>query len=576
MPALTAEQETILRSLSREDSARAYAAVKRLRVQKDPFRLIEDGYLKISGADGVARPFILNKAQRKLHGILRKLWDENKVIRIIILKARKLGISTYVSAVEYALASQMHNQNNLVIAHDLDGSNNIFEMSKFFQDTCPEYLRPETKKSNEKKLEFEGINSRILIDTAQNKEAGRSFTFRAVHLSEKAFFPKRSADEIMLGLSHSVPPLPKTIIIQETTANGFGHFKDEWDKAVRGETDYVPIFIPWYWHEDYRMPVPDGFDLGDAALGDVTKDEVALHQQMSDEGIDNIHERLVWRRWDIRNNCKGDPETFNQENPSTPEEAFIASGKCFFDKRVLAKQLRLAGVPLFRANIVKENFKFVLRKCDDGDFAFYEDPMAHGQYCIGGDACSGSGTDFAPLVARNKATNAIVCIYHAKCDPDELAFRAMLLGNLLNQAVVAIENDKFGFAANQKLRTIYGNVYIQRTFNKIENKPVEKIGWDTNAVTRPMMLGQMQEEIREGSLQLKDQRLIRECLTFIQNPETRKAEAEAGENDDLVMACAISGILRREDPYRIPPERPTGRDVPVDERNAGLSFRRRT
>ena len=214
----------------------------------------------------------------------------------------------------------------------------------------------------------------------------------------------------------------------------------------------------------------------------------------------------------------------------------------------------------------------MLRKCEDGDFWFYFDVNPYGQYCIGGDACSGSGADWASLCGIDKQTNETVAVYHAKCDPDELAFRAMTLGNVLNTAKVAIENDKFGFAANNKLKTIYGNIYVRRTYNKTTNKRVEEFGWDTNAITRPMMLGQMQEEIREGSLQLKYPVLIRECLTFIKNPESGKAEAESGFNDDTVISRAIAGQIRNEEPYKIKPERKPGIDITTEKRNAGMKF----
>ncbi len=569
---VSTEQIDSLQKLSVEESAKSWAYLKRICVQDNPLLLIEEGKLKIKTKKGLLIPLKLNKAQQRLHSKISALWQQNKIIRVIILKARQLGISTYVEALIYAITSQWNNQNSLIISHDVDGSNYLFEMSKLYQEECPEWLRPEVKRSNEKKLEFDKIHSQILIDTADNKEAGRGFTFRIVHLSEVAFFKKPNYEEITLGLGHSVPTLERTIVVKESTANGYNHFKDDWDRAVSGESDELAVFIPWYWGEEYQMVVED-FKIGDATYGDIAKEEPELASIMEKEGIDSIPQRLQWRRWDIRNNCKGDVDKFKQENPSTPEEAFLASGQCFFHQKNLVKQQSLKTKPLFRANILKENYKYVIRECSDGDFYFYQRPNSYSQYCVGGDACSGSGADNAGLVARDKGTNEIVAVYHAKCDPDELAYRAMMLGSLLNNALVALENDKFGFAANKKLVTIYGNVYVQRTYNKIENRTVEKFGWDTTAITRPLMLGQMQEEIREDSLALKDMRIIRECLTFIKNPKTGKAEAEPGFNDDLVIATAISGQIRQEEPYKIKPEREAG--VDVKRNNAGLSFKRR-
>jgi len=572
----TTPQGTNLPQETKNEYERELQSLHRSLIRDDPFLMIEEGHLIIKTKAGEMKPLVLNKAQRRLHSKIKSLWYANKIIRIILLKARQLGASTWCEALLYSVCSLISNQNSVVIASDKDGSNYLFEMSKLYHEKCPGYLKPKAKKSNEKKLEFEGLHSQILNDTADNKEAGRGYTFRLVHLSEYAFFRQVNADEIMLGLSHSVPSMPRTIIIKESTANGFNHFKDDWDAAESGETDEVAIFIPWYWGEEYQMPVDDTFKIGDSAFGYVSQDETCLADQMYKEGIDLIEERLQWRRWDIKNNCKGDLDKFRQENPSTPEEAFIASGACYFDQRQIVKQLKQNTEPLFKADIVKENYQFVLRKSPEGTFAFYKNPSKYAQYCVGGDAASGSGTDWSTLIALDKHSNETVAEYRAKSDPDELAYQAYLLGSFLNQGKVAIENDKFGYSANQKLRTLYGNIYVQRSYNKLENKVIEKFGWDTTAVTRPLMLGQLQSEIREGSTRLGSKLLMKECLTFIKNAETKKAEAEQGKNDDLVIARAIAGQLRHDEPYQIKPERPTGREVNKEDRNAGLRFGRKT
>ena len=580
MTTLTTEQVKKIKALTPEQSAKAWAYIQKQIVKTDPLKLVENGHLSIKVKSGEIVKLVLNKAQRHINGIIRNLQSLNKPIRLIVLKARQIGSTTDFMAFIYSYVSQSQGQGAAVIADEKGKANDIFEMAKLFQECCPVYLRPDVKKSNERKLEFAGIHSQIMIDTAENKDAGRSATLRYVLLSEYAYYRKANADAIMLGISNSVPSLPGTMIIKETTANGYNHFKDEWDAAAAGKNDYTPIFIPWYWDDGYVMAVDSTFLAGDPAEGDVSVDEPALCRQMQDECIDRIEERLQWRRWAIRNNCNGSVDKFKQEFPSSPEEAFMASGQCFFDQRKLVAQLNKKTKPLFRANIVKQDFKWVLRKHNDGDFMFFEEPDPYGQYAIGGDACSGSGADYSPLVARNKQTRNVTAVYHAKCDPDELAYRAFILGSFLNNAKIAIENDKFGFAANRKLITLYGNVYIKRTYDKIQNKTVESIGFDTNALTRPMILGQMQEEVRNDTLALNYDELIRECLSFIKNPESGKAQAEDGKHDDLVMSCAIAGQIINDEPYQhdvrggLESRRARADDM-AETRNAGLRFSRR-
>jgi len=517
--------------------------------KREPLTLIEYNQLWIKTKQGELKPLILNKAQKKILTVIRALIAKKKPIRLLLLKARQLGMSTLIEAIIYAYTSQRENNNSLIVADDIDGANYLFEISKLYQEKCPEHLRTPEKKSNEKKLEFEGTHSQILIDTANHKEAGRKFTFRYCHLSEYAFFPY--PDELMLGISNAVPVLPETMIIKESTANGFNHFKKEWDEAGI-ENDYVKIFIPWYWAEENRMD-SEGFVLSDATLSqEIVKDERVLFDQLTKEGIDFIEERLAWRRWAIRNNCQGSTIKFQQENPSTPEEAFIASGNCAFDKENLIKQLRQNKKPIGIGNIVKVDYKFEFRMLVGGDFKFWEKikPRSEEEYIVSGDACSGSGMDYAWLVARAKRTNSVVVTFRAKCDPDMLAEKAYLLASFLHNAEVAIENDKYGFHANLKLRAIYGNIFIQESIDKEKKTVSTKFGWETTAKSRPLMLGELKEEIRQGAIDLNDPDIIRECLTFIQNPDTKKEEAQSGTNDDSVIALAIGSAVRQLNPYK--------------------------
>jgi hypothetical protein len=541
---LTPQQgENLLRALEKDEAT------------ANPLSLIEDGFMKIKTKAGGLETLTLNRAQKYVLNIIKVCLAKSKPIRLIILKARQLGCSTLIEAILYAFTSQRSNLNALVIADDKDGSNYQFDMAKLFQEQMAPHIRPPEKRSNEKKLEFEGLHSQILIDTAENKRAGRMVTTQFVHLSEYAFF--NYPDDVMLGMSQAVPSLPGTMIVKESTANGFNHFKTEWDAAVSGENDYIPIFIPWYWDDGYKMSVEDAFSC-------VDREEVGLSAQMEREGIDSIPERLTWRRWCIKNNCGGKLVNFQQEYPSTPEEAFIASGECAFHKEELIRQLRQNRKPIAHVNIVKTDYKYQLRTAPDGDFFLWETPKPRTQeeYIVSGDACSGSGTDYAALQVRAKRTNSIVMTFRGKIDADELAERAALMGAFYHDAIVAIENDKYGFHANLKLKSIYGNVFVQETVDRENNVVTQKYGWDTNAKTRPLAIGELKEEIRQGAIDLSDPSLIRECLTFIKNPDTKKEEAQAGCNDDQVMCAAIGSAVRSLKPYE-PVKREVRRQGPV-------------
>ena len=58
----------------------------------------------------------------------------------------------------------------------------------------------------------------------------------------------------MLSLMQAVPHDPQTMVIIESTANGVGgEFHQQWLRAVRGESEFVPLFFPWWEHQEYRL-----------------------------------------------------------------------------------------------------------------------------------------------------------------------------------------------------------------------------------------------------------------------------------------------------------------------------------
>jgi hypothetical protein len=84
--------------------------------------------------------------------------------------------------------------------------------------------------------------------TAGSKGAGRGYTPSIIHASEVAHWED---PEFKVGLMESLPTLPETIAVFESTANGFNDFHTMWQRAVEGAEDedlggyYAPLFFGW-------------------------------------------------------------------------------------------------------------------------------------------------------------------------------------------------------------------------------------------------------------------------------------------------------------------------------------------
>lgn len=290
------------------------------RELRDHFRGSLEAYaaacLKVKTKDSRLLPFHFNTAQRYLHQKIEEQLAETGMVRVIILKGRQMGCSTYVGARYYWKSTLWPYRNVYILAHKQDASDNLFEMVERFHEHNP--IAPVTGTENAKELEFKAFDSRYTVAIAGHQPSGRSKTSHLFHGSEVAFWIN---PELHFAASvETVADMPGTEVILETTANGVDNrFYEEWQKAQNGESEYLPIFMPWYWMPEYRWPAPEGFEPSNERLDEDTPSEVELIEMF---GLD--YEQLAWRRRQI-SKPGWSVQVFNQEYPMTAEMAFIWS-----------------------------------------------------------------------------------------------------------------------------------------------------------------------------------------------------------------------------------------------------------
>jgi hypothetical protein len=285
-------------------------------------RLMEDdefyarNCLRIRTKTGDVREFEFNRAQRYVHGRLEEQRAKTGKVRALILKGRQQGCSTYVSARYYKRTTWARGVRTFILTHEDAATQNLFEMVNRYHEHCPAFVRPSTGASNAKELFFDKLDSGYKVGTAGTKGVGRSSTIQLFHGSEVAFWP--NAETHAAGVLQAVPDAPGTEVILESTANGVGNFfHQKWRDAENGVGDFIAVFVPWYWQEEYRKAVPEGFAL---------TDEEREYQEAY--GLDL--EQMAWRRNKIAE--LKDPTLFKQEYPATAAEAFQMSGHDSFIK----------------------------------------------------------------------------------------------------------------------------------------------------------------------------------------------------------------------------------------------------
>ena len=508
-------------------------------------------FLKIRDKDARQVSLILNPPQMRLYETFRQQWKAGKPVRIIILKARQMGFSTVTVAIIFFLTATATFVESMIVAHKDESTDNLFRMAKLFYESLPLPIRPMLKASNAKELAFDrpsrgaegaqGLGSRIRCATAGGTGVGRSYTLKCLHLSEYAFWPGNKA-ETFTGLVQAVPDKPGTVIVVESTANGYEDFKKRWDAAVKAQRDgtdgYIPIFFAWFEMPEYRRKPLPGFQ------------RTAEEQDLADTfGLDD--EQLAWRRWCIAEQCGDDIDMFHQEYPCTPDEAFISTGRCAFDK---------AALVLRREQVRNENWErgiFRIKYDAVGKIRSWEWTPEEGgpirirkkaepgvPYVLGGDT-AGTGTDFFAAHVLDNRTGEQVAVVHHQFGERMFAEQAYCLGMYYNRALIGLEVNYSTYPEMCLEELGYPKLYVRQRYDNFTGKFVDAFGFETTTKTRPVIVDGLKDVVRQSIENIADYDTLGEMLTFVYD-ERWKPQAEEGEHDDLVMSLAIAHAIRSQ------------------------------
>lgn len=519
-----------------------------------------ENFLTIRTKEGKEIPFRLNAAQRKAYNAMKKQAEAGLPVRVIALKARQLGFSTLGAGISFAFTAVQPNTDAMVLAHVSEATSNIFKMHNLFLDNLPAPIKPMVKSSNAQELLFEnptkdesekeqspGLRSRIRCATAGGHGVGRSYTIRCLHASEMAWWPG-DKKETLIGALQAVPAIPGTIVFIESTPNGFDEFKKQWDRAVSGESDFVPVFCAWFENEDYRRKVPPNTKWSQEEL-----------QIKAEFGLDD--EQLAWRRWAIANNCDGDLNLFHQEYPATPEEAFISSGTCYFDTKKVHKRLRelVDYKPVKRGAfaydvVFSPSAQFItlqeIRWVDDekGPICIHKMPKKDMPYVIGGDT-AGEGSDYFTAFVMDNTGADTVAELRLQLSEQEYTRQLYCLGMFYNAALLAPEVNFSTYPINTLQAMGYPKLFVRTNEASYEHEDKHSFGYRTDQVTRPMMLATCKQFLENFPEKIISVQLLHEMLTFVYDKNGRPSAA-VGEHDDMVMGFSITLMARVQQSYK--------------------------
>lgn len=614
-------------------------APARDRLRED-FEAYPPKALRIVAANGEEVPFNLKAPQLRMARGLMAQRAAGLPMRAIIVKARKVGFSTQAQGLVIQRATQTPHHYALVVAQGTKAVGEIFGIGKFMHARLPPQIRPEiTAERNgrgEKMLEFGqpsrnlrlagdlGLDSTIEVSTATEVDAGRGMTIRTLHLSEVAHWKGERGAATKLALKNAVPDDPESMILEESTANGHNHFKDDWDAAVAGESGYLAIFTPWFEEPTYRLAFASKAEMQqfDASIGTgkYGDDEPELAKLIPEKireweaewGWPRASEKdlrrvvlecLKWRRWAIPAKCNGDVDQFHQEYPSTAEEAFLSSGRRVFPAKLVSPVLRrcertdpvtpTAEHPgpargAFKATKFRtvrlprgETLELPLevewvpkRKLEEDVPAHWllwqrpvqagEDadgkPTPAGRYVGGIDVMSGEENEGAlarhAIVMIDHRSLRMVALYDSQADVDVLTHEAVLAGLFFNRAILAPEiTGGWGIPVANGLGRKY---HYPRVFRRDDpadrmSDPVDRLGFSTDARTKPLMEARGVELLREGTDGIVSRLVAQQMLSYVRDKRGR-SQPEPGKLSDALMAWLIAQVVAQQSPIPRDPQ----------------------
>ena len=428
--------------------------------------------------------------------------------RIIILKARQLGVSWLLAAYALWKTSFKDGSNVLMLSKREDEARSLLGKSFFIYQNIPLFLRRKIHKHNETELSFAdndtpGVASTSIKAFPSTEDAGRSEAASDVICDEWAFHPY--AETNYGAYKPTIDAGGKLIGV--STANGIGNFfhkmymgaKDagaDWTptKPV-GQNGFVPLFVPWF-----ARP---------------SRDNTWYNKQVQE--------------------YEDTPHLLAQEYPASDIDAFLSSGNSYFNAEKVHLWMRFTRTP------VENKYGGIVK--------IWKYPVFGEKYVAGADCAEGRGEDQSGLALYHLRTMEHVADIHGDLTPDYFAALVVELCTDYNTAFLAIERNAVGvgvildilnhhdYRNLLKYRPIQNRLKLGRSAI-VEFQRNEEYGWPTSPVTRPVMLRDLSSSISTGSITSPDKAFWDECLSFVNI--RGKLQAAEGSKDDRVFKHALA------------------------------------
>jgi hypothetical protein len=513
---------------------------------------------------GTTVPFVLNPNQIKCHNIVNEHYKKHGSIRVVVLKARRVGMSSYIDGLATMHCLAKPQAHALIVAHLKDvADKGLFrvprDLSVSLNDRIPGACDVRTRS-----IIFPHTDgaSNLDIATAGSVGAGRGLTLSFLHLSEAASYPGQKS---FLSILPSVSKAPDTVIALESTAQGrtgIGEtFYNYWNGANETGSHwngFTPIFLSWLDDPTCNRPAHEAED---APATD-------LEKELTGKPFNASLSQIAWMRMVLEGECEGSELMFNQEYPHSADVAFVATGDPAFTAQEVRYAMSTKQKPIKKGHFERSGTSAVFVENIRGKVLMYEERKDKCTYYLGVDCARGmeqdtgkATGDFASYMVLNGTTGDIAMQFSDWVNPVEMAKHVDAAGRYYNNALMIIElTGNLGLWCQQVLRDQYQypNWYMwkgkdDKTWGKGKSPAM---GWETTGRTRDLLLSTFRGALHAGmknipgGLKIKDEEFCRQMDLMTMSTGMRW-EVQHGHDDVFMAGCLAIIACAQYPPFNV-------------------------
>lgn len=425
----------------------------------------------------------------------------------IILKFRQAGVTELISMFCLWLAMYHDNKNIQIISIKDRVAKKVLRRIKFMYRNLPEFLKIKIVNGRPGETgtvtEIEFSNGSLITSIPTTEDAGRSEAVSLLVIDEAAIV--RWATQIWAAAFPTLSTGGAAII--NSTPYGVGNFyHKQWVDAVAGGNEFFPIRLFW-----------------------------RMHPERNDE----------WYR--IMSSALGPRRTAQEIDGD-----FLTSGNSVFD----LTDIKAIEDGLTELTIHEERL--------NGNLVIVKLPVPGEKYYIGADIATGRSRDYSAFSVMNRAGEEYA-YFKGKIAVGQFADLLMEIGKMYFYALLAPESNDIGLAVTTKIQESgYPNLFYTVKFLKEKGEPRPKKsklpGWYTDKKTRPIIIDELEEDIRNDYVIINNKFFVQEAYTFIYDERNRPVamgkhsrgsdsedllDDENTYTDDSIISEAITNFIRK-------------------------------